>query len=235
MPESFVAIIPARGGSRGVPRKNIIDFHGKPLIAWSIEDSLNSKYIEKVFVSTDDEEIASISRKFGAEVIIRPAEFSTDAATSESVLKHAIISKDLSKCEYIIFLQATSPLREASDLDDAVDHIRKEQADSLFSGSYVGEFNLWRQKAGKLLSVNYDYKNRLRRQDAEQAYGKQYLENGSFYIFKPKTFLGEENRLGGRIVISIQEDWKSLQIDSYDELELCKNQFREKLAYKIAL
>ena len=106
---NIAAIIPARGGSKGIPKKNIIDFCGKPLIGWSIEDAIQSKYIDTVYVSTDDREIAYISIEFGAEIINRPVDISGDTATSESALKHAIITKKLYGCEYIVFLLATSP------------------------------------------------------------------------------------------------------------------------------
>jgi len=234
MPE-IVAIIPARGGSKGLPGKNIIDFCGKPLLAWSIEDAEKSKYVNKVYVSTDDGKIADIALSFGADVINRPAEISNDTATSESALMHAIISKKLTECEYIVFLQATSPLRETTGINQAIELIKSENADSLFSSCYVGEMNLWREINGKFSSVNYDYKNRLRRQDAEKVYGKQYHENGSFYIFKPKGFIENNNRLFGKIITYVQENWKWPQIDSMNDLVICENVFKEHLSYKMEL
>jgi N-acylneuraminate cytidylyltransferase len=235
MTSEIVAIIPARGGSKGLTRKNIIDFCGKPLVAWSIEDAKKSKYINKVYISTDDDKITKIAFNFGAEVINRPAEISGDTATSESALMHVIKSQKLTECEYIVFLQATSPLRETTGINQAIELIKSENADSLFSSCYVGEMNLWREKNGTFASINYDYKNRLRRQDAEKVYGKQYHENGRFYIFKPKGFIENNNRLFGKIITYVQEDWKWPQIDSMNDFFVCEKVFREHLAYKLSL
>jgi CMP-N,N'-diacetyllegionaminic acid synthase len=233
MDNNIVAIIPARGGSKGIPRKNIIDFHGKPLLAWTIEDALQTKYIKEVFVSTDDLQIAEAASNFGAKAVLRPPELSCDNASSENALKHTILAEKLFDCEYIVFLQATSPIRESRDIDNAIEQIRNENADSLFSGSYVGEFNLWRNINGSLVSVNYDYRNRLRRQDAESQLGRQFVEDGSFYIFKPMLFLEQENRLSGKIIAYLYESWKSPQIDSFADLYHCKKVFQSKLSYKI--
>jgi CMP-N,N'-diacetyllegionaminic acid synthase len=232
--KNIVAIIPARGGSKGIPYKNIIDFCGKPLIAWTIEDALQSKHINKVFVSTDDEKIARIAEKFGAQIIWRPAEFATDNATSESVLNHAISTIGIDTISFVVFLQATSPLRESSDIDAGVALIQKELSDSLFSGAYVGDFYIWKQGLnGILSSVNYDSTSRMRRQDFEAAYGKHYVENGSFYIFKPENILTYNNRLRGKISISLMELWKSFEIDDMHGLEFCKTLFQIKLYHKI--
>ena len=133
-----------------------------------------------------------------------------------------------------VFLQATSPIREVSDLNAAIEQIQKENADSLFSSCLVGDLFLWREKNGVFSSANYDYKNRLRRQDLEKLYGKQYHENGCFYIFKPEGFLENNNRLFGKIISFIQQNWKDQQIDSPDELILCKKIFRENLTYKLS-
>jgi CMP-N,N'-diacetyllegionaminic acid synthase len=233
MQAPIVAIIPARGGSKGIPRKNIIDFCGRPLLSWTIEDALQSQYIERVFVSTDDPQIADIASQYGAETVMRPSEISGDDASSESALKHVILSKELHTCEFIVFLQATSPIRESNDLDKAIEQIRKDNADSLFSGSYVGEFNLWRILKESIVPVNHDYRNRLRRQDAEERLGIQIVEDGSFYIFKPKLFLENENRLSGKITVYLNKSWKSPQIDSYADIENCQRIFQSKLSHKM--
>src|SRR4051812_30272931 len=107
-----VCIIPARGGSKGIPRKNLIDFCGKPLISWSIAQARNSKFISDVFVTTDIREIAQQSETFGAKIIQRPDELATDTASSEAALIHAVdeIEKK-GKIDLVVFLQATSPIR----------------------------------------------------------------------------------------------------------------------------
>jgi CMP-N,N'-diacetyllegionaminic acid synthase len=234
MENKIIAIIPARGGSKGIPKKNIIDFCGKPLLAWTIEDALKSKYIHKVFVSTDDKEIADVGEKYGAQIIWRPAEFASDIASSESVLKHAISTIGIDQISYVVFLQVTAPLRETSDIDLGIETIKKEHSDSLFSGAYVGDFYIWKRGLdGVLSSINYDSVNRMRRQDFEAAYGKHYVENGSFYIFKPENILKYNNRLYGKISISFMDLWKSFEIDDFHGLEFCRTLFQIKLSYKL--
>lgn len=233
--KEIIAIIPARGGSKGIPHKNIIDFHGKPLLAWTIEDAVNSKYIQKIFVSTDDKKIADVGEKYGAQIIWRPDEFATDTASSESVLKHAISVIGQEQISYVVFLQVTSPLRESSDIDSGIEIIKNETSDSLFSAAYVGDFYIWKRGLdGVLSSVNYDSVNRMRRQDFERNYGKHYVENGSFYIFKPENIMSYNNRLYGKISISLMELWKSFEVDDPQGLDFCKTLFQIKLGHKIS-
>lgn len=226
--KSIIAIIPARGGSKGIPRKNIIDFCGQPLLAWSVRQAQSSKYISQVYVSTDDQEIARVTEQFGGKVIWRPDELSGDTAKSEDALKHAISeiqNNDQEKIDYVVFLQATSPLREMEDIDNAIEKIILTGADSLFSGADLKDFCIWRRNQDNSLeSINYDYKNRGRRQD----FGEQYVENGSIYIFRPEILFKFNNRLAEKIVISKMEFWKSFEVDEPDDLEFCKNIFKLK-------
>ncbi len=221
-----IALIPARGGSKGIPRKNLVDFCGKPLLQWSIEQAKAAKSVDRVFVSTDDDEIAALTEKCGGEVIRRPAEIAGDKASSESALVHAL--DEMNKLgidpEYVVFLQATSPLREPKDIDNAVAEIKKQKADSLFSGGRLDDFCIWRRKAdGSLDSFNYDYRNRGRRQDRTE---EEWVENGSIYVFTPAILRSAGNRLGGRIVTSEMEFWKSFEVDSREHLDLCSDLFR---------
>ncbi len=217
----IVAIIPARGGSKGIPKKNIVPFRGKPLLAWSILHARRAKLVDGVFVSTDNEEIAKVALRYGAKVIKRPAEISGDTATSESALEHAVTSireHEGLEIAYVVFLQATSPVREPIDIDNAIRKIKTERADSLFSGAELRDFGIWARKNGKLTSVNYDYRTPLRRQEVPE----QYVANGSIYVFKPKTLFRFHNRLGGKIALSEMELWKSFEIDELEDLEFCE-------------
>ncbi len=217
----IVCIIPARGGSKGISKKNISPFVGKPLITWSIQQALNTKEIGQVFVTTDDEEIAKVASYDGANIIKRPENLASDIATSEVALIHAIeqIQKQNIKIEYVVFLQATSPLRYPDDIGNSIKKIRASNADSLFSGSELADFYIWSESQnGKLESLNYDYKNRKRRQDAD----KSYVENGSIYIFKPEILLENNNRLGGKIAIYPMSFWQSFEIDDQKSFELCE-------------
>lgn len=212
-------IIPARGGSKGIPKKNIVEFCGKPLIFWTIKQALNSDCVSKVYVSTDDEEIASVSKRCGAEVIERPPEISTDGTSSEEALVHAldIIGWDW---PYIVFLQATSPLRKKSDIDRALDCIIRTKGDSLVSVCREDNLCAWQYAdvEGNPISVTYDYRNRSMRQDRKPF----YIENGSIYIFKPWVLKETGNRLGGKIVLFEMEKWQMFEIDTEEDLRICE-------------
>ncbi|AFY47775.1 CMP-N-acetylneuraminic acid synthetase [Nostoc sp. PCC 7524] len=213
---TVITIIPARGGSKGVPGKNIRVIKDKPLIAYSIQDAQEANLVDKVYVSTDDPEITSVSRNYGAEVIERPIELATDTASSESALIHALteIEKISVNPELVVFLQCTSPLRTGSDIDRAIEQLRSENADSLLSVSPTHRF-LWHQVNGVAQSINYDYRQRPRRQDMNP----QYMENGSIYIFKPWVLKELNNRLGGKISLFVMNEKQSHEIDSLDDFE----------------
>ncbi|MFH1308559.1 MAG: acylneuraminate cytidylyltransferase family protein [Patescibacteria group bacterium] len=207
--KKIVAIIPARGGSKGIPKKNIKLLAGKPLIAWTIEQAKSSKYIEEIYVSTDDPVIAEISKLYGAKVIERPAEFATDAASSESVLLHFAEQVDF---DVLVFLHCTSPLRYPYQIDEAIGAFIKDGADSLLTG-YTNDSFLW---DGKGNSINYDFRNRPNRQDKEW----EFVENGSFYITSKENLLRERNFLGGKIHHYLMPKWMSFEIDEPFDFEL---------------
>lgn len=218
---SVVAIIPARGGSKGIPRKNLMDFCGKPLIAWSILQAKAVNKIESVWVTSDDDEILHVSEKYGAKTIKRPSKISGDTSSSESAWIHAIgeISKTQPRPDVVVGLQATSPLRQSSDLAEALNQFYKNNADSMLSLVEIEDFFIWRECQNKAYeSVNYDYKNRLPRQLID----KRYLENGSFYIFNVDGFLENKNRLFGDIDGFIMSKLKMFQIDNHVDVELCR-------------
>ena len=215
-----VAIILARGGSKTIPKKNIKDFCGKPLIAWSIEHAKNSKNIKNVWVSSDDKKILKIAKKYGAQTILRPKSLAKNTSTSVSGWLHAIdeIEKIDKKIDIVVALQPTSPIREKNDLDKGISKFERNNFDSMFSGSDIGNFFIWKKHGETHSSINYNFHNRPRRQDFE----KQYVENGSFYIFTPKTIRKFNNQLGGKIGIFLMEFWKSFEIDNYDDLKFLK-------------
>jgi CMP-N,N'-diacetyllegionaminic acid synthase len=220
----ILCIIPARGGSKGIPKKNIIQFANKSLIGHSISQALNSKYITDVIVSSDCDEILNVSKTYGAKTLKRPDDISTDTSTSESALLHTIQSLE-DDYEYIVFLQATSPLRTTRDIDNCIRTMIDEDLDSVFSASILEDMLIWKLDGNDLKSVNYDYENRKRRQDSE----KQFVENGSIYVFKKDGFILNNNRLFGKIGLSLMESWKMFEIDSMEDLELCEIIFENKL------
>lgn len=221
-----VAVIPARGGSKGIPRKNILPVAGKPLIAWSIEAARGAKLVDGVYVSTDDVEIAAAARQYGAEVIDRPAELATDVASSEDALLHAMDAiKRTRRVDLLVFLQATSPVRESVDIDNAIRQLQSTGADSLFSCLAVEDHFMWEKAGDSYRSVNYDYRRRKLRQNIEP----RYLENGSIYVLAPELLRKENNRLGGKIGIYEMPFWKSFQVDNLDDLAVCEYYLRTRL------
>ena len=225
----IISIIPARGGSKGIPRKNIINIGGKPLLAWSVESSLLANSVSGTFVSTDDDEIAEVANNYRAEVIRRPSEISDDTATTESAVLHALdfLQKNQkAQPDYVVLLAPTSPLRKKDDIDRAVDKIIADNADSLFSGSKLEDFLLWEISEEGPKSINYNYKNRGRRQDR----APQFVENGSIYIFKPEIIRTYNNRIGGKISLYEMEFWQTWEIDCPDDIEL--NEFYMNLKLK---
>ena len=219
MSNEIHAIILARGGSKGIPSKNIINFLGKPLLAWSIEQCLNSSMISDVWVSSDDKEILNIAKQYGAKIINRPDNLSDDFASSESGWLHAMefIKKQNLSIEYIFAPQVTSPLREVSDIDKSIKLFLKDELDSMFSASLADDLFFWTNANNIMKSVNYDYRNRKRRQDIDP----QIIENGSFYIFKPEIIQKHNNRFGGKIGYSKMDFWKMFEIDSLEDLKIC--------------
>ncbi len=222
-----VAIIPARGGSKGLKEKNIYPVAGKPLLAWSVLQALASTSIGKVFVTTDDDAIANVASMYGAEVIVRPPELAGDKASSESAILHAagVIEREYAMpISTIVFLQATSPLRKPGDIDRATEHFIHEGADSLISVTKADDLTLWESRADKWESVNFDYRNRGMRQDRPT----QFIENGSIYIFKPETLLAFGNRIGEKLSVYEMEFWQTWEIDTIEEIDLIEYYFYKK-------
>ena len=218
---NIVCIIPARGNSKEIIDKNIINFCGKPLIAWSIEQALASNHINSVYVSSDSDKILNVSIKYGAKEIKRPDILAQDESSSEEALVHAINEieqSDSNKIDLVVFLQGTSPLRSLEDIDEAINLFIKNNLDSLFSACDLKDLMVWKNVDSKLTSINYDYKNRERRQDMQ----KQYGENGSIYLFKPKIIRESKNRLGGKIGTYVMDAWKIHEIDNKEDIGICE-------------
>lgn len=212
-----VSIILARGGSKGIPNKNLVYINNKPLIYWTLLQSLESTCRGETYVSSDNDEILKVAERIGAKTIKRPQELSTDTATSESALLHAI--EQVGDVDTVVFLQPTSPLRKPTDIDGAINVFKGEECDSLFSAVSLKDFFVWERPVNLCwMPINFDYKNRKRRQDL----GGQYLENGSIYIFKPEILKNCNNRLGGKIGMYEMESWQKYEIDERSDIELCE-------------
>jgi N-acylneuraminate cytidylyltransferase len=222
-----VSIIPVRGGSKGILRKNLIDFCGKPLLAWSILQALEAETISQIYVTSDDREILAVAQQYGASPILRTQELATDTSSSEAALLHALAEIEISsqRPELVVFLQATSPLRESSDIDGSVRRLLEAGADSLFSAAVLEDICVWKREQGELRGVTFDPFNRGRRQDREP----YFLENGSIYVFRPEILQEQRNRLGGRLAIFEMPYWKSYEIDTREDIAVCEYFFRKRL------
>lgn len=187
----ILAVTPARGGSKGIPRKNIKDIAGKPLIAWTIEAAKNSKLIDRYVVSTEDDEIARVAKSFGADVLRRPPELATDEADTLHVLKHAV---ETIPCDILVLLQATSPIRKNGLVDECITEFQKKGYDSLATG-YICKI------------IEYS-KNELRRQDIQGF----FYDDGNIYVIKAEL-LRKGDRYGDRIGKKIISRWENVEID----------------------
>ncbi len=215
------SVILARGGSKGIKNKNLYPVNSKPMIYWSIKKSLESKKINKTWVSSDSKKILDYSKKIGANLIERPSKFATDKSSSEIAWLHAAkILKD--KAAIIVGIQPTSPIRDGEDFDKAIKKFINYKYDSLFSALKVNDFFIWKNTKKKLVS-NYNYKKRPRRQNIEN----KFLENGSFYIFKTKKFLKFKSRVFKKIGIYEMEKIKSFQIDDIDDIKIIEKLMRK--------
>lgn len=208
------SVILARGGSKGIKNKNLCPINSKPLLYWSIKQSLESKLIYKTWVSSDSQKILDYSKKIGADVIKRPLKYATDRSSSEIAWLHA--ANELgNKAEIIVGIQPTSPIREGRDFDNALKKFFQNKYDSLFTAEKIEDFFIWKEKNKKLVA-NYNFKKRPRRQNL----AKKFHENGSFYIFKKKDFLKYKCRLFKKIGIYEMERIKSFQIDNKDDIKM---------------
>jgi N-acylneuraminate cytidylyltransferase len=220
--ETLTAFIPARGGSKGIPNKNIKEFAGKPLIVHSIEYALNCSQIDEVVVSTDDDKIIKIARKAGARIVNRPPELSTDSATTESAIHH-FVNKFNKKPDILVLLQPTSPFRPKGSLENAITHFTENGFDSLLSITPTHRF-FWRVKEDQTTFAEYDYLNRPRRQDMKLE-DIRYMENGSLYIFTRKHFDKTGNRLGGKIGYVEWPVEYSIEIDTQLDFDMVEKLF----------
>lgn len=218
---SILAVIPARGGSKGIPRKNLMPVAGKPLITWSIEQALAVDALD-VTVSTEDAEIAEVSRKAGARIIARPVELAQDSTPTEPVIVHAL--DDFRKRngydpDAVMLLQATSPVRLPGTLARIVEEFKQSAADSMVGVVPCPPF-LWAQEGTCALPL-WDFEHRQRRQDMKAA-DLRYRETGSVYLTKPWVYRQLNNRLGGAMRLFVMDESEGIDIDTLHDLGLAE-------------
>ncbi|MFT4305517.1 MAG: acylneuraminate cytidylyltransferase [Microbacterium sp.] len=210
------AVILARGGSKGVPGKNVARVGGIPLIARAVRSACAARGVDEVLVSTDGADIAAAARAAGAEVIDRPAELAVDTASSESALLHALGVRRAAgrPLDVVVFIQPTSPFIFAADIDAAVERVVSGEADVAFAAFETYAF-LWADAAAGAVGVNHDHSFRPRRQDREP----HYQETGAFYVMRAVGFEQAGFRFFGRVAVQpVSEDW-AIEIDTPAELE----------------
>lgn len=219
--EAVVAVILARGGSKGIPKKNLQTVGGRTLIERAIHSAKETLLINDIYVSTDDLEISSEASRCGAIVIERPSEIASDESTSEISLLHAINQIEFARKDLddliIVFLQCTSPFINPQDIQRGIVSVKAGTCDVAFSVVEHHGF-IWKVEHGNFTGVNHDFKIRSRRQDLN----KEYLETGAFYIFRAREFKKQAHRFFGIIKGIEVNPAFSLEIDSYSDLNLAK-------------
>lgn len=216
----ILCIIPARGGSKGVPRKNIQLVGNRPLVSWAIHAALESGVIGKLVVSTDDAEIKQVSLDAGAEVIDRPEVLSGDGASTESAMVHAlqIVESSGFAPDFISLIQCTSPFLSTTIIRECVAKVTDGGFDSCITVFKPDGYEFkWRSTDGEVFVPDHDVEHRPRRQDLDLP----YHENGAFYITRTDLFTRANNRFGGnlaRVGGVCMTELDSLQIDSPEHL-----------------
>jgi CMP-N,N'-diacetyllegionaminic acid synthase len=218
---SVVAVIPARGGSTRVPRKNLALLGGVPLIVHTIRAAREAAEVDRVVVSTEDAEIAAVALAHGADLVWRPAGLATSEAPTEPALQHAVLEVERRgyAVEALVLLQATSPLRGAARIDEAVRLWRRTGCDAVVSVVedrhyyFLGELD-----SDARLTVGYDPLRRLRTQEI----APRYRENGAIYVMTRAQIIDRGCRMGGDTRGVVMEELESLDIDTPLELQLCE-------------
>jgi len=207
-----IAFIPVRCGSKSIPFKNIKEFCGKPLVYWNLKALQESVHINEIYVAIDCKEIKDIVNSFNfskVKVYNRDKKNSQDISSTESVMLEFINKKSFKDSDLFFLVQATSPLTQTKDFDEAIIKIKDEGADSLLTCVRTKRF-FWDKKAN---SINYDFNNRPRRQEFDGL----FMENGAFYINSISNIKNDKNRLSGKIAIYEMEEFTAVELDEEDD------------------
>jgi len=212
-------VIPARGGSKGVPLKNLQAVAGRSLVARAVDAARSAGAVDLVVVSTDHPGIAAEARRAGADVVDRPADLSGDEASSESAVLHAldVLAARGAAPEVTVLVQATSPFIDGAALDRAVRRVLSDEADSVLSAAPTHVFT-WRLDDGRAVAVGHDAAHRPRRQDREPL----YAETGAFYVMRTSGLRAAGHRFFGRTAIEVVDERTALEVDTVDDLTLAR-------------
>jgi len=218
--KKILAVVTARGGSKRLPNKNILDLGGKPLISWTIAEALKSNYIDELIVSTDSKTIAEVAEEYGANVpFMRPKELSDDAATSVSVLKHAIEALNR-EFDYIMLLQPTSPLRRVADIDTSIQMLSNETK-AVVSVTNVSHSPLWSNTLPADLSMKKFIRDEIKNKRSQDL-PPYFRLNGAIYISEIDYFNEINGFIGDLTKAYIMKEERSIDIDSKLDLDFCK-------------
>lgn len=218
--KKILAIIPARGGSKGIPKKNIKPLNGKPLIAWTIEEAKKSRFLDRIIVSTDDEEIMNVAKEWGAEVpFLRPSELAQDNTPGIAPVLHAL--EYFSDYEYVVVLQPTSPLRLAEDIDNAISLCEKNKSNfcvSVTKSKIIPEWMFRINHRGVLEPINCNREIPYQRQKAK----KIYVLNGAVYVARKEALIKTQSFLTPETIPYIMPGSRSIDIDDIIDFEYCE-------------
>ena len=215
-----ICVIPARKGSTRIKNKNIINFYKKPLIYWSILSAKKSKYIDNVFVTSDNDKILKIAKKNGCSTVKRNKRLSNNIIMPDYAVVD-VLKKFGKSYEIVVFLQPTAPLRKQDDIDKALKKMIETNTDTILSVNKNKKF-IWgiKNRSDIYQPINYKINARPRSQNMNQ-----YEENGSIYITKVSKFIKSKNRLNGKKMIYEMEDWQNIDIDNKQDLKNCEKNF----------
>jgi YrbI family 3-deoxy-D-manno-octulosonate 8-phosphate phosphatase len=214
----IVALIPVRGGSKSIPRKNILPFAGRPLLHWTLDAACECESVEKVFVATEDAEIAAVAAAHGhpkVTVVSRSAVSATDDASTETVLLEFAQAQTF---EHLVLIQATSPLLRSEDLRAGLHSYLEGKADSMLSVVRQKRFIWQRDTTGLFHPLNYHPQHRPRRQH----FGGLLVENGAFYITRREALLASRCRISGRILCHEMPEETYLELDEPADWEIAE-------------
>lgn len=227
MSKNIVAIIPARGGSKGVPRKNVKDFCGKPLLAHTVEQALAAETVNRVVLTSEDDEIIAAGEQYGADILRRPQEMATDAAKVDPLLIWSVeeLEKSGDPIDILVLLYPTAPLRGVEAIDATVRRVRDEGFDSALTLMEDKSY-LWRVEEGIASPTNYSPSNRAPRQ---QEAWNQWIENKAVYAMTRNLLLETKCRIHGRVGYVEMDALRSIDIDNPSDFVIAETVYNKLL------
>ena len=220
---SFVAVIPAREGSKRLVNKNLLQLAGKPLVEWSIHAGLGSKYIDHVLVTSDSTKVLEIAKLNGVQAVARPQNIANDTSSTFSAIEHALIQSELD-CKYVVLLQPTSPIRDSGHIDEAISMLIAKSADAIVSVANVGSKQLMIEQLPDDLSISAFVKaNKDNFHIRSQESLSSYKINGAIYICDINKLLAEKSLFISKNIFAYEMDsFSSVDIDTAEDFRLAE-------------